>query len=298
VKRSLSSNIIKVADEEVRSVKSYSMREMSLKPDSQEKRGQPRSSGAYPIPGSEQEVEQLLKEIGEREKYIKQFTDKRDGLEKEAYEKGFAQGEKAGMELGEKRFDSVIKSFSEVLEFVRRLKEECYQKNEQDMIGLVLAIVRRIIQKEVSADGRIIASMMSAALKYVSDQEGIRVKLNPSDLEFASQYRGEMIQEMGMTKNITFESDEGIARGDAVIESNSGIIDAGIERHLQEVEKALRTQAEENAQKTQMTGDEEGKTARVEGDEEGESEETREEEEKERGEREKKEKEKKAGEGD
>jgi len=244
VKKSLSSTIIKGADEELSSVKSYSMRNMSFLPDSQKKRGQSHSSVFNATPGSESNVEQLLKEIEEREKYIKQITDKSDGLEKEAYEKGFSQGEKAGMELGEKRFDSIVKSFSEVLEFVGRLKEECYQKNEQDMIELVLAIVRRIIQKEVSADESIISRMISSALKYVTDQEGIKVKLNPSDLEFASQYRGEMIKEGGI-KNITFESDEGIVRGDAVIESNRGIIDACIGKHLQEVEKALRAQAAE-----------------------------------------------------
>lgn len=273
MKRSLSNTIIKGAAEELSSVKSYSMKNMSFSPDSQKKRGQSHSSVFNATPGSESNVEQLLKEIEEREQYIKQITDKSDGLEKEAYEKGFAQGEKAGMELGEKRFESIIKSFSEVLEFVGRLKEECYQKNEQDMIELVLAIVRRIIQKEVSADGSIIPRMISSALKYVTAQEGIKVKLNPSDLEFASQYRGEMIKEMGGMKNITFESDEGIVRGDAVIESSYGVIDAGIEKHLQEVEKALRAQAEENAQKTQMPGDEEREIAQVEGEEGGEREE-------------------------
>jgi flagellar biosynthesis/type III secretory pathway protein FliH len=248
------------------------MRNMSFPPDSQKKRGQPHSSAFNATSGPGNNVEQLLKEIEEREKYIKQITDKSDGLEKEAYEKGFAQGEKAGMELGEKRFDSIVKSFSEVLEFLGRLKEESYQKNEQDMIELVLAIARRIIQKEVSADGSIISRMISSALKYVTDQERIKVKLNPSDLEFAGQYRGEMIKEMGGMKNITFESDEGIVRGDAVIESNRGIIDAGIGKHLQEVEKALREQAEENAQKTQMAGDEEKEIARVDAEEAGESE--------------------------
>jgi len=249
------------------------MRNMSFSSDSQKKRGQSHSSAFKATPDSLNNVEQLLKEIEEREKYIKQITDNSDGLEKEAYEKGFAQGEKAGMELGEKRFDSIVKSFSEVLEFVERVKEECYQKNEQDMIELVLAIVRKIIQKEVSDDGSIIPRMVTSALKYVRSQEGIKVKLNPSDLEFASQYRGEMIKEMGGMKNITFESDEGIVRGDAVIESSRGIIDAGIGKHLQEVEKALRAQAEENAaQKTQMSGDEEREIARVEGEERGEGE--------------------------
>lgn len=238
------SNIIKHAGEEQHSIEPYSMKDV-LPLDPQEGRGRTGSFLSGSLSGSNKGVERLLKEIEEREKYIKQITDKNDSLEKEAYEKGFAQGEKAGRELGEKRFDSVVKSFTEALEGVRRLQEESCQSGEQEMLELVLTIARRVIQKEVSADGRIIVGVIKSALKYVVDRKRVKVRLNPSDLEFASQSRGEIIKEMEGMDTIIIESDEAVARGDAIIESNHGIIDAGIEMHLQEVEKALRAQAEE-----------------------------------------------------
>jgi len=240
VKKSLFSNIIKIADEERLSIKSYPMRDMILNPYLQ-KRGD--YSDGLPLhsqSNSGKGTEQLLQEVEEREKYIKQMTEKTDSLEKDGYEKGFAQGERAGMELGEKRFDSVVKSFNEVLEGVRRLKKEVYQNSEQEMLELILAIARRVIQKEVSTDRKITLKIIQSALKYVTDQEEIRVRLNPSDLEFASEYKGEMMKEM---KKAVFESDEDVSRGHTVIESNHGIVDCGIEKHLQEVEKVLRSQA-------------------------------------------------------
>ena len=128
-----------------------------------------------------------------------------------------------------------------------------YQQSEQEMIKLVLAIARRIIQKEASTDEKIILAMIQSALKYIADQGEIRVKLNPSDLEYASQHKGEIMEGV---RQVIFEGDEGISRGDAVIESNRGVIDCGIEKHLQKVEEALRTQVEENAQ---VKGEEEVK---------------------------------------
>ena len=271
MKRSLSSKIIKGTGEELASIQSYSMKDMPFGPASREEKGQSQFSGFHSSSDSEKKVEQLLKEVKEREQYIKQITDKSEGLEKEAYEKGFAQGEKAGMELGEKRFESVIRSFTEALATTRKREEEYYLKNEQEMIALVLAIARRIIQKEVSADKGIIARMIRSALKYVADQEEIKVRLNPSDLDFASQYRDEMIKEMRTVRNIIFESDEEVARGDAIVESNRGIIDAGIEKHLQEVEKALRAHAEENTHTTRMSEEGEGETVPEEAEREKES---------------------------
>ena len=245
MKKSLFSNIIKNADQEQPSIEPYSMKDMPLHLDSQHVKDRFDFSPSRTSSDPKKKTEQLLKEVEERERYIKQITDKNHSLEKEAYEKGFAQGEKAGMELGEKRFDSVIKSFNEALEGVRRLKEELFQKSEQEMVELVLAIARRIIQKDVSTDRKIILSMIKSALNFVADQEEIRVRLNPSDLEFATQHKGEITEGM---RNLIFEEDEEIPRGDAIIESNRGIIGCGIERHLQKVEEDLRTQTGEYPQ--------------------------------------------------
>lgn len=245
MKKSLFSNIIKNADEEQSSIKPYSMRGMPLHLDSQQVKDRFDFSPSLTSLESKRKTEQLLKEVEERERYINQITDKTHSLEKEAYEKGFAQGEKAGMDLGKKRLDSVIKSFNEVLEGVRRLKEELYQKSEQEMLELVLAITHRIIQKEVSTDRKIILNMIKSAINYIADQEEIRVRLNPSDLEFATQHKGDITEGM---RNLIFEGDEEVLRGDAVIESNRGIIDCGIERHLQKVEENLRAQAGEHPQ--------------------------------------------------
>ena len=241
-KKSLSSNIIKNVDQKKPSVKPYSMRDMPLLTDSQWGKGRSAYSSSLTSSDSKDKVGHLLKEVEERERYVKQVAEKTDRLEKESYEKGFAQGEKAGRELGEKRLESVIKSFNGGLEEVRRLKETLYQESEQEMLRLVLAVARRVIQKEVSTDKEIILNSIKSALKYVADQEEITIRLNPSDLECAIQHKEENVKAM---RNVLIEGDEEIQRGDAVIKSNRGTIDCGIEKHLQMVEEKLRTQSGE-----------------------------------------------------
>jgi len=241
-KKSLSSSVIKNVDQKQPSVKPYSMRDMSLLIDSQWGKGRSVDSSSRTSSDPRGKVGHLLKEVEERERYVKQIAEKADKLEKDAYEKGFAQGEKAGRELGEKRLDSVIKSFKGVLEEVRRLKETLYPESEQEMLRLVLAIARRVIQKEVSTDRGVILNMIKSALKYVADQGEITIRLNPSDLEFATQHKEENMKGM---KSVIIEGDEEIQRGDAVIKSNRGTIDCGIEKHLQMVEEELRKQSGE-----------------------------------------------------
>ena len=192
-------------------------------------------------------VDQLLEEIGEREKYIKQMTDKNHSLEKEAYEKGFTQGEKAGRELGEKRFDSAIKSFREAADDLCSLREKVYQESEQQLLELVLAVTRKVIQKEVETDKQILLDVLRSALHYVADREVVKVRVHPSDLEFASQHKAEIIREIEGLGKLTFEGDKEVARGDALIESSYGIVDAGVEKYLRAVEETLRQKAQEKS---------------------------------------------------
>jgi flagellar assembly protein FliH len=190
-------------------------------------------------------VDQLMEEIGDREKYIKQMTEKNHTLEKEAYEKGFAQGERAGRELGEQRFDSVIKSFTEAEDALRKLREKVYQESEQQLVELVLAVARKVIQKEVETDKQILLDVLRSALHYVADREVVKVRVHPSDLEFASQHKAEVIREIEGLGKLTFEGDEEVVRGDALIESSYGIVDAGVEKHLKAVEESLRKKAQD-----------------------------------------------------
>jgi flagellar assembly protein FliH len=175
------------------------------------------------------------------------MSDKTHSLEKEAYEKGFAQGEQAGRELGAQRFESAIKSFTGALKDLRQLQEEWYQKSEPQLVELVLAISRTVIQREVEADKSIVLNLIRSALVAVTDRERITMKVHPSDLEFARQHKKEMIEGIEGVEKLIFEGDEGVARGGAVIESSRSIVDCGIEEHVKEVEKALREKAREGA---------------------------------------------------
>ena len=237
------SNVIKVSNEKETAIREYDMRDMGLHPEVlREKPSFTLSTGNPPDEGKN--VEQLLEEIGDREKYIKQMTDKTHTLEKEAYEKGFAQGEAAGRELGEKRFDSAIKSFTEAANDLFSLQQKVYQESEHHLVELVLAVAGQVIQKEVETDRHILLDVIQSAFRYVADREAITVRIHPSDLEFANQHKTDVIQGIEGLGKLTFEGDENVVRGDARIESRLGMVECGIEKHLKDLEGTLRTKAQ------------------------------------------------------
>src|SRR5512139_2645132 len=94
-----------------------------------------------------QQVNQAAKEM--EEKILKQARDRALLIEREAYEKGFAQGERDGLELGEKRLEAILDTFHKILEEIGRLRRDLCQKYEGEMVRLVFALTRKILRHDL-----------------------------------------------------------------------------------------------------------------------------------------------------
>jgi flagellar assembly protein FliH len=168
-------------------------------------------------------------------------------IEREAYEKAFRLGEKTGVERGEQMFRSVVQTFVEAAEQLKRVQQEFYRRVEGGILGLVLATTQKVVQREVDTQKDVILLVIREAISKTIDREKIHVRINPSDFDFVQSQKGEIAKAFDGIKHLVIEKDEAISRGGATVETDYGTIDARIERRFEEVEKALRRQlAEEN----------------------------------------------------
>ncbi|MBW2057131.1 MAG: hypothetical protein JRJ26_06515 [Deltaproteobacteria bacterium] len=168
-----------------------------------------------------------------------------DRIEKEAYEKAFRLGEKAGIERGERMFRSAVQSLTQAAEQLRGLKEEFYQRVEGEIVDLVLATARKVVQREMDDKKDAVLRIVKEAIAKAVDRERIRVTINPADFDFVHAHKADIVQAVDGIKHLVIEKDESICRGGAIVESDYGTIDARIERQFDEVEKALRRQVGE-----------------------------------------------------
>ncbi len=165
-----------------------------------------------------------------------------DQIEREAYEKAFRLGEKAGAERGEQIFRSAVQTFVEAVDELKKIQREFYQRVEGEILGLVLATTRKVVQREVDSQKDVILHVLREAIVKSIDREKIRVRINPSDFDFVQAQKGDILKAIDGIKHLSIERDEAISRGGAIVESDYGTIDARIERRLEEVEKALKRQ--------------------------------------------------------
>lgn len=161
-------------------------------------------------------------------------------IEREAYEKGFTAGEKAGFEMGRKKAEVLFQGLSGVLAELNTFRESLYKGCEAEMVELVMAIARKVIPKAIEQRRETVVDCVKAALDVVVASGEILVKANPKDLEVIHQYTEELTRYTDGVKEVKVEADESIMKGGCVIETNYGEVDATINGVMAELEERLR----------------------------------------------------------
>jgi len=127
-------------------------------------------------------------------------------LEKSAFENGYAQGEKAGLELAEKKVESVMKRYAEAILEVNKLRPFLYAQVEREVVKLALEVAKKILHREVSIDPDIVQTLMRVALSHVAEKSAVTIHLNPEDYNYLQQQRAELTQAEG--RSITLLPDK------------------------------------------------------------------------------------------
>ncbi len=183
-------------------------------------------------PGMKEVETKLLKEARERVFLI----------EKEAYEKGFEQGEKDGRELGLKRLEMVIHQVKNVLLEIERQRKGFRQTYESEMLTLVLGIGKRIFRQELLFHEEVIVAVLREAFRYVTDRGKVLVRLNPVDYQYLSAHPGQVPFSLDEKDGVKMVEDPSITRGGCLLDTSFGEVDATFESQFDEMASLVRRQ--------------------------------------------------------
>ena len=163
------------------------------------------------------------------------FLEEKIQLEKEqAYRSGFEDGK----EIMREEQEMVIQLFLNLIEELKKQREEYLKSVEKEMVRLSLEIASKVIQQKIEQDEKVILKNLKHALKHLLDKGRIIIRLNPADLEIVSKHSKEIKSAEGL-KELILEEDSKITRGGCLIHSELGHIDAQIETQLEMIGKAL-----------------------------------------------------------
>ena len=169
-------------------------------------------------------------------------------IERQAYQKGFAEGEKTGVESCARRIESVLEGLHHALIQVQNLRQEMYHAIEKEVVELALAIARKVVCQEVATNKDLVVGVAKEALSRVKVPGQVTVKLNPSDFQVINGTKSHLEHFKNQIDSISFESEETIPSGGCVIETAMGKIDARLEKQFEVLEEVFQTELQKSVQ--------------------------------------------------
>ncbi len=158
-------------------------------------------------------------------------------LEKTAYENGFLQGEKAGMEIAKQKTEAVMRRYADSILELGKLRSSLHTQAEHEVVKLAVEVAKKIVHREIQVDKEIIQTLVRVALSHVAEKSAVTVHLSPADYNYLLEQRAELSQSEG--RDISLLADKSIERGGCLIQTECGDIDARIEEKFKEVEHAF-----------------------------------------------------------
>ena len=155
-------------------------------------------------------------------------------IERDAFAKGYAQGERAGAEAAVVRSDAMLRRMAQTLEELSALRAEMIRRTERQMVQLVLAIAERVVHREVTLDRGLLVGMARAALDRLGECASATIRLHPDDYAAIaaglSQVDGTQVQ---------VAVDPLVSRGGCLVQSDFGFMDVAPEAQFREMARVL-----------------------------------------------------------
>lgn len=135
-------------------------------------------------------------------------------IEREAYERGFESGQKAGFEMGEEKALLLIQRLEKAITDLADLHKKEIKELEKQSLDISIAIAKRIVLKELTLNPDIIADIVKEALTRLQRTGQIIIRIHPSLHEIFIKNKPELIT---VSPNIAFELDAKLPLYGAVI---------------------------------------------------------------------------------
>jgi flagellar assembly protein FliH len=172
---------------------------------------------------------------GIEEKVLKEAKKKALFIEKEAYEKGFEQGERDGLALGQKRIETTIQQLKELLLEMRGQQEKFWKAYEKEILELIFSIAKKVIRHEIELHPNIITATFREAFQYIVERDKIVVHLHPVDYQYLLAHPEQIPFILNDQEGVKVIEDHSITRGGCLLMTSFGEIDATIESQFDEI---------------------------------------------------------------
>ncbi|AHC14581.1 flagellar assembly protein FliH [Salinispira pacifica] len=189
---------------------------------------------------AEEEARKIVEDArAESEKILNESRDKAEGIEKDAFQKGYDEGRESGYDSGRSEVERVIDRLHMIISKTIERRNEVIEESEAQLVQLVLQIAKKVIKVISENQRNVVINNVVQALRKLKTKADVNIRVNIDDLKTTTEHTKELMSRIERVKNVTVMEDSSVDPGGAVIETDFGQIDARISSQLREIEEAI-----------------------------------------------------------
>jgi flagellar assembly protein FliH len=148
-----------------------------------------------------------------------------------SYEAGYADGLRDGVRQAGDHLRPALQALSGVVQMLGDRAAEILGDRQRDLQALALAVARRLVQREVTADPRLLADWIARAVEMLPNDLQVHVRLHPEDLELLGELRDTVVPpDAGVA--VHWSADASVGRAGFVVESPQRLVDGRLDMAL------------------------------------------------------------------
>lgn len=196
----------------------------------QAKRGAPQDQAQAMLAQAREQAEDILVAARQEAELL------RSEARGQGYEEGLAELDSERLMLAEK--------VREIEETANGQVEQFWEQIEPELLGLSVAIAKKIIRHEVEMNDGFVLETVKTSLRQLRDRQDLKVRVNPADYELVRGRKEDIAGSCDGVRTVEVIDDRRVDQGGCILESGSGTLDARLDSQIVEVERALMEAAE------------------------------------------------------
>lgn len=196
------------------------------------------------LKAAEEKSRSMVEQAEEEAKKIREEGEsKKEEILKEAENRGFEKGYQEGFQAGE------VKGYEEEKTYIQEakdLKQQAYQEREdlareleESLIDLSIKAIEKVIEKELEKDHELLLKLIENGLKKSTYTETLIIRVAQGDYDLLDVNKNKIYMMTEGIDDIKIKVDHSFEKNEIIIETQSGIINAGLKTQIEQIHKAF-----------------------------------------------------------
>lgn len=160
---------------------------------------------------------------------------------------GIEQGKSLGREVAQRELMPALELMQQYATMLAAERADLSARFEEQLVSLATQMAEKILNAELNVKPEMLVGIVKNALRSVTEAKQVTLRVHPQDLELLRAKTEEIAAGLSSTAVLDLRPDDSLRRGDCLVDSDIGSLDAKLETQLTSLKQQLEMSLEKKS---------------------------------------------------